>query len=90
MRRRGASGSTKEREDGALTTMGRIYNKILNFSLVTRYFLYILPLGALLAVPIAIGATVARTAEIGGVRILWFFTWIEIGGWTNLPPIHLR
>jgi hypothetical protein len=79
LRKRGESATPKEQEEGALTTMGKIYNKILNFSLITRYFLYILPLGIAIAIPIIIGATTAPNARIGGVRIVWFFTWVEIG-----------
>jgi len=58
--------------------MGKFYTKVLNFSLITRYFLYILPLGIALAVPIIIGATVAPNARIGGVRMVWFFSWLLI------------
>ena len=66
-------------EEGALTQMGQIYNKILNFSVVTRYFLYVLPLAVLIAIPIIIGATAAQDSKIdGNVRIVWFFTWVEI------------
>ncbi|EAS29114.2 serine/threonine protein kinase [Coccidioides immitis RS] len=65
-------------EDGTLTQMGRFYNKILNFSVVTRYFIYVLPLALLIAIPIIIGATAAQNARIGGVRIVWFFTWVEV------------
>ena len=70
---------SKEEED-TLTRMGRIYNRILDFSIVTRYFLYILPLALLIAVPIVIGATAAPKARIGvgGPRMVWFFTWVEI------------
>jgi small-conductance mechanosensitive channel len=68
----------KDEEDGTLTSMGKIYNKILNFSVVTRYFLYVLPLALAIAIPIVIGATVARKATLAGVQITWFFTWIEI------------
>ena len=80
LRKRGGGDAAepKVQEEGALTTMGKIYNKILNFSLITRYFLYILPLGIALAIPIIIGAVVAP-ARIGGVRMVWFFTWLEIG-----------
>ena len=69
-----------------LTRMGRIYNKILNFSLITRYFFYVLPLGTALAVPIVIGATAKKDAKLGGedgVRIVWIFTWVEIV-WVSL------
>jgi small-conductance mechanosensitive channel len=68
----------KDDEDGTITSMGKIYNKILHFSVVTRYFLYVLPLALAIAVPIVIGATVARKATVAGVQITWFFTWIEI------------
>ena len=76
-----ASGADHTGDDGenTLNRMGKIYNKILNFSIVTRYFIYVLPLALAIAVPIAVGATVAMDARIGGVRILWFFIWIEIG-----------
>lgn len=83
MRKRGGSGSaaqnTTEEGDGVLTTMGRFYNAVLNFSVVTRYFIYVLPLALVLAVPIIVGATVAPKAMIGGIRIVWLFIWIEIG-----------
>jgi hypothetical protein len=82
MRKRGGSGSaahSAEEEDGVLTTMGKFYNAVLNFSVVTRYFIYVLPLALLLAVPILVGALAAKDAMIGGVRIVWLFVWIEIG-----------
>lgn len=65
-------------EEATLNQMGRIYHKILNFSVVTRYFVYVLPLALTIAVPIIVGATGAKKASIGGVRIVWFFTWVEI------------
>ena len=64
-------------EEDTLTQMGVIYNKILNFSIVTRYFLYVLPLAIIIAIPIVIGATAAQNAEMGGVRIVWIFSWVE-------------
>lgn len=66
-------------EEDTLNRMGRIYNKILNFSIVTRYFVYVSPLALCIAVPIIVGATAAPNAKIGGVPIVWFFTWIEVG-----------
>lgn len=69
---------TNEDSDGALNTMGRIYFAVLNFSVITRYFIYVSPLAFLIAIPIIIGATAAPHAAIGGVRIVWFFTWIEV------------
>ena len=65
-------------EEDTLTQMGKVYDKILNFSIVTRYFLYVLPLALIIAIPIVIGATARPTAALGGVRIVWFFSWVEI------------
>src|SRR2546421_7292383 len=56
----------------------RTYQKTKMFSVVIRYFLYVLPLGSLLAIPIICGVTVAPKAQIGGVRIVWFFIWVEV------------
>ena len=72
---KGKKGS--DGEEDALTRMGLIYNKILQFSIVTRYIVYVLPLAILIAIPIIIGATAAENAELGGVRIVWIFSWLE-------------
>ncbi|KAF2167035.1 hypothetical protein M409DRAFT_22473 [Zasmidium cellare ATCC 36951] len=69
-------------EEDTLTTMGKIYSKIYSFSIVTRYFFYVLPLGILIAVPIIVGAILENRKSgppgFGGVPILWFFVWVEI------------
>ncbi|KAJ5474486.1 Mechanosensitive ion channel MscS [Penicillium sp. IBT 31633x] len=65
-------------EDGSLNRMGRIYQAVLNYSLITRYMIYVFPIAVLIAIPIIVGATAAPYAKIGGVHIYWFFTWIEI------------
>ena len=80
-RRKVAKDKSPMGEDGegdTLTHMGRVYDKILHFSVVTRYLLYVLPLAILIAIPIIIGATVSEKANFGGVRIVWIFTWVEI------------
>ncbi|KAL8725271.1 MAG: hypothetical protein Q9166_007473 [cf. Caloplaca sp. 2 TL-2023] len=82
-RRRKIKGNERGRmgEDGeedTLTQMGKIYHKVLEFSIVTRYFLYVLPLALIIAVPLVIGATASQNATLGGVRIVWFFSWVEI------------
>ncbi|KAK2755106.1 hypothetical protein FQN54_006635 [Arachnomyces sp. PD_36] len=64
-------------EDGSLTRMGKVYDKIVTFSVATRYLIYIFPLGLLLAVPIIFGAT-RHDVRIGGVPMVWLFTWIEV------------
>ena len=68
----------KNSQDGSLTTAGKIYMKIFNFSVVTRYFLYVAPVAICIAVPMVVGATIAPGARIGGVKLLWFFTWVEV------------
>ncbi|KAL2443674.1 Mechanosensitive ion channel protein BA [Exophiala dermatitidis] len=67
-----------DKDEGGLNAVGRLYRKIYNFSVVTRYFIYVAPLAAAIAVPIVVGATVAEGARIGGVKIVWFFSWIEV------------
>lgn len=69
----------EDEESTTLNRMGRLYYKILHFSVITRYLIYVSPLALAIAIPIIIGATVAQEAYIGKVRIVWFFTWIEIG-----------
>ncbi|KAL2802373.1 Mechanosensitive ion channel-domain-containing protein [Aspergillus granulosus] len=75
--------SLDDPEDGTITRLGRFYKSVLNFSIVTRYMIYVAPLAALLAIPIIIGATAAPNAKIGGVAISWFFTWFEVV-WVSL------
>ncbi|KAI1869039.1 hypothetical protein JX265_003045 [Neoarthrinium moseri] len=48
--RSGTAGS----DDFSLNAMGRIYNKIIGFSVVTRYLVYIVPVALLLAVPLIV------------------------------------
>ncbi|OJJ46590.1 hypothetical protein ASPZODRAFT_1977786 [Penicilliopsis zonata CBS 506.65] len=85
-RRRRVDSSGKslvEPEDGTVTRMGRFYRAFLNFSIVTRYMLYVAPIALLIAVPIIVSAVAARHATIGGVRVYWFFAWIEVV-WVSL------
>lgn len=69
--------------DGTLNLMGRIYQAIYNFSIITRYMIYVIPIGVLIAIPIIVCATAAQDAYIGGVHVYWFFTWIEVV-WVSL------
>lgn len=66
-------------DDGtSLTAMGKIYDKVVNFSTVTRYMVYVIPIGSVLAIPVVLIATLAPNARIGAVRMVWFFSWLEI------------
>lgn len=72
--RKGSDG-----EEDTITWMGKFYDKFTNFSIITRYSVYVVPVGLAIAVPIIVGATAAKRARIGGITIVWFFTWIEMG-----------
>lgn len=63
--------------DGS-SRLARCYKRIIDYSPVTKYMVYILPLATVLAVPIIVGVTVAKHVEIGGVRLYWFFTWVDV------------
>ena len=67
-----------ENADSNFTSPAKLYTAVSNFSVVIRYLIYAFPLALVIAAPIVIGATVSKKVTIGGVRIVWFFTWIEI------------
>ncbi|KZM26985.1 uncharacterized protein EKO05_0004959 [Ascochyta rabiei] len=67
-----------EQEKTALNRMGRIYTKILNYSIVTRYMIYVAPVALLLAIPIILSQTGTITGSIGGTDQRRFWIWIEI------------
>jgi hypothetical protein len=76
-------------EEVSTTGMGKIYQKIVNFSIITRYLVFVLPVAALIAVPLALGATVYKDTRIGrpidvsgerveGMSLLNFSIWLEV------------
>lgn len=67
-----------EQEKTALNRMGRIYTKILDFSIVTRYMIYVAPIALILAIPIILSQTGTITGSIGGTGQKNFWIWIEI------------
>lgn len=71
------SHTTPTENDHTLNEVGKIYEKILTYSTGTRYSIYILPVGIIFVIPIILGATVWSNSKIGGVKVDWFFTWIE-------------
>ncbi|KAH6667122.1 hypothetical protein B0J14DRAFT_659090 [Halenospora varia] len=67
-------------EEVFVNGLGRFYNKIVNFSIITRYFVYILPVALLLAAPIVVFAVQNPHAIFAntGIRVTLFWLWIEI------------
>lgn len=67
-------------EEIEVNGLGRLYNKVVAFSVITRYFVYVLPVAILIAAPIVIYAVLNPKALLGttGIRVYIFFTWIEI------------
>jgi hypothetical protein len=69
-------------EETHLNEMGRLYERILTYGTGTRYSIYIIPVALILMIPMIVGATKvssnpAKDPGIGGIRVVWFFTWIE-------------
>ena len=80
-RRKVKNKDGEEDTDGvALTGLGKFYSKVVGFSVVTRYLVYVLPVALLIAAPIIIYAVLNPTAMLGtmNVRVWIFWTWIEI------------
>jgi hypothetical protein len=66
-------------EEDALTKVGNFIYKIHTANVITRYALYILPVAALLAIPLIITtATKYRTANAQGVHLKGLFVYIEV------------
>ena len=65
-------------EKTALNKMGRLYTKILDYSIVTRYMIYVAPIALLLAIPIILSQTKTITGSIGNTDQRRFWIWIEI------------
>ncbi len=67
-------------EEVSVNGLGKFYNKIITFSIVTRYLVYVLPVALLIATPIAIYAVIGTNTLFAGtgVRVVLFWSWIEI------------
>lgn len=77
-------------DEFSLNFMGRLYNTIIGFSVVTRYLVYIVPVGLLLAVPLillplikhdqdTVGSyTVDGVVSQTGPPMIELFLWIEL------------
>ncbi|PVH74771.1 hypothetical protein DL98DRAFT_575425 [Cadophora sp. DSE1049] len=78
-RRADAIPTTTTSKDDPLNRMGVRYSKIVTYSTGTRYSIYIVPVAILLAIPVIVGTTQVSVSDpkIGGIRVVWFFTWFE-------------
>ena len=62
--RRSTREETMRDHSADILAMGRLYERMGKLSIIPRYVIYIVPLGALIAVPIIVGALVPRL-ELG-------------------------
>lgn len=60
------------------TNIAWVLKRIHSSSFLIRYFFYITPLTLILLIPLLLGALVFKTANVGGVKLLWFSIWLEI------------
>jgi len=68
-------------EEISVNGLGRFYDKVVGFSIVTRYFVYVAPVALLIAAPIIIYSTGGRSKDYFStlrVKVYLFWLWIEI------------
>jgi hypothetical protein len=65
-------------EEDTVNSLGKVYDRVLNFHRITRYAVYILPVSILLAIPLIIFATVAKGARAQGCQLLGLFVWLQV------------
>ncbi|KAJ4857530.1 mechanosensitive ion channel domain-containing protein [Trichoderma breve] len=93
-RRKMDDESLKRRQTGdeaKLNAMGRLYAKIVGFSVITRYMVYVVPVGILLAVPLIVLPLTGHKNDIylgshdksRGPPLFKLFLWIQIS-WLSL------
>ncbi|KAK0461093.1 Mechanosensitive ion channel-domain-containing protein [Desarmillaria tabescens] len=95
---RNASQSHLVYADGDMPNnkVSKLYNYLLNVSIVSRWILFILPIMAILWIPGILQLTTFPNAMVWGVKLLWWSIWLSVvwGGWwvalagsRLLPPI---
>jgi hypothetical protein len=82
-RRRTTDGPDPTIHDDEITKLGQIYDKVISISPVVRWSVYILPIAALLAIPLILFDTVYKNTRAGGIRLLGLFIGIEVA-WVSL------
>jgi hypothetical protein len=66
-----------DKDDDTINKVGNMFYKIQNSSIIVRYGLYILPVAAVLAIPLVISALKPELSA-GNIKLLGLFVWIEI------------
>ncbi|KAI9731964.1 MAG: hypothetical protein M1834_004415 [Cirrosporium novae-zelandiae] len=60
------------------SSAAKFFKKVHQSSFLIRYFTYIVPIFAILLIPLLLGALLFKESSVGGVRLLWFSIWLEI------------
>ena len=60
------------------TRAARVLKRIHDSSFLVRYFFYIVPVVLIILIPLMLGAFLFKSASVGGVRMMWFCTWLEV------------
>lgn len=62
------------------TNFAKFFIYIHGSSWLVRYFMYIVPIFALLLIPVLMGALLpaGKDANVGGVQLMWFGVWLEV------------
>ncbi|KAJ3480227.1 hypothetical protein NLI96_g8499 [Meripilus lineatus] len=88
---RNASASHLAFADGDMPNnkLAKFYNYLLNVSIFTRWFLFIVPVLALLWIPGILGITTFPNAEIWGVKLVWWSIWFSVAWvvWVSFQPL---
>jgi hypothetical protein len=63
--------------------VSRLYNYLLNVSIVSRWILFIVPILAIFWIPGILGETKFPNATVWDVKLLWWSIWLSVawGGW---------
>ncbi|KAI0769601.1 Mechanosensitive ion channel-domain-containing protein [Trametes elegans] len=72
--------------------LSRLYNYLLNVSIVTRWFLFIVPVLGLLWIPGILGLTKYPDSTIWGVKLVWWSIWLSVmwlGWWCSLAAFMI-
>lgn len=60
------------------TKAAQFLKKVHNSVWIVRYFVYITPVVLIILIPLLVGALQFKTANVGGVKLMWFCIWLQI------------